>query len=185
MITVDEIWVFILIVLLVVANPFLLRAIHSDYKTEAELSKKSVVFVYTFFGLFIMTILNAALYTRWVFAPKNPLYSALGIVFLSVAIILIIGAFIQFRSIKRVSGLQADKVISTGVYRLSRNPQYLAIFLFLAGFSLIHRSIIAFALIPIFILLVNTFIVPGEEKYLEKSLGSDFLEYKKRVRRWA
>lgn len=182
--TIDEIWVFILIVLLAVPNPFLLRGIHLDYTTKAELSKKSVVFVYICFGLFVMTILNAALYTRWVFASNNPLYNALGIVFISVGIILIAGAFIQFRSLKRVSGLQADKVIATGVYRLSRNPQYLAIFLFLAGFSLIHRSIIAFVLIPIFMLLVNAFIVPGEEKYLEKSLGSEFLEYKKRVRKW-
>ncbi len=184
MLTEDEIWVFSLIAVLILLVPFFLRKINSDYKTAFELSRKSVIYNLIFFGLFTMTILNAALYTRWTFVPDNFPCRVTGYVLILVAVIIIAEAFFEFRSLKRVSGLQADRVIASGVYRLTRNPQYLALFLFLIGFSLYHRSVIAFILIPIFFLLVNTFIITGEEKYLEKSLGNNYIEYKKRVRRW-
>jgi protein-S-isoprenylcysteine O-methyltransferase Ste14 len=184
MFTVDEMWVFFLIIILIVLSPIFIRRIHLDYKTNGELSKKSAIFNFILFGLFFMTTLNAALYTRWVFAPNNLLYKYFGAAFISVGILIITEAFIEFRSFRRVNGLQADKVISTGVYRFSRNPQYLAMFLFLIGFSLIYRSIIAFTLTPIFMVIVNVVIIPGEEKYLEKTLGEKYIQYKKKVRRW-
>ncbi len=183
MLTVVEIWVFFLVAILIVATPLLLRKIYSDY-TKAEVSGKSVLFGYIFFSLFIMTILNAAQYTRWVFASDNLLFKVLGYVLMSTGILIITEAFVEFRSFKRIHGLKVDKIISTGVYRFSRNPQYLATFLFIIGFSLLYRSIIAFILTPIFIILVDVFFVSGEEKYLEKSLGNEYLQYKKRVRRW-
>lgn len=184
MATIDEIWAFSLVVILIIVSPFLLRKIHSDYKTKAELSIKSVIFVYIFFGLFTMTILNAALYTRWIFAPDNLLYRLLGYVFTAAGVLIIAEAFIEFGSFKRVSGLQADEVVSTGVYRFSRNPQYLAIFLFLTGFSLCYRSIIAFVLIPVFLMIVHVIIIPGEERYLNKELGESYFQYKNKVRKW-
>lgn len=83
-----------------------------------------------------------------------------------------------------MSGLKADKVISTGVYGYSRNPQYLAIFFFLEGLAWEYRSLVALALVAAYFLLVNSFIVPGEEIYLEKMLGDEFIRYRKNVRRW-
>ena len=32
--------------------------------------------------------------------------------------------------------------------------------------------------------IIGLIIVPGEEKYLEKSLGDEYIKYKRRVRRW-
>ena len=183
MLTMDEIWALSLVGILIVATPLLLRKIHSTY-TKGEVSGISILFSYIFFSLFIMTILNAALYTRWVFAPDNLLFKVFGYVLMSTGIIIIFEAFFEFRSFKRIHGLKADKVISTGVYRFSRNPQYLATFLFIIGFSLLYRSIISFILTPIFIIIVDIFFVSGEEKYLEKSLGDEYLQYKERVRRW-
>jgi protein-S-isoprenylcysteine O-methyltransferase Ste14 len=33
-------------------------------------------------------------------------------------------------------------------------------------------------------MLVNFFIIPGEEGFLTKMLGDDFIEYKNNVRKW-
>jgi len=41
--------------------------------------------------------------------------------------------------------------------------------------SLPNRSVIAFILIIIHIILVEVFFIAGEEKYLKKILGTDFL----------
>ncbi len=172
-----EIWIPFLIGLLIVASPPLLLKVRSDYKTKAGLSKPGVVSAYILLGLFCMTIINATLYSRWVFAPNNILYKIIGYIFILTGIIILTEALVEFGSFKRIffltnSGLKADKVISTGVYRFSRNPQYIAYHLLLIGYTLLSRSII------------GLIIVPGEEKYLEKSLGDEYVQYKKRVRRW-
>ena len=70
-----------------------------------------------------------------------------------------------------------------GLYKISRNPIYL-------GFDLMTISSILFLLNPviivtgIFSMLVYHLIIIGEEQFLEKAFGADYLEYKKKVRRY-
>lgn len=184
MIIFGEMWFPILIGILIVASPILIRKIQLDYKTNTGLSKLGVVFGGIFFSLYGMTIVNTALYTEWVFASDNILFKVFGYVLMLLGFIIMAEAFVEFRSFKRVFSLKADKVISTGVYRFSRNPQYLGYHLLLLGFTLPFRSIIALIFILIHLIVVAVFFVSGEEKYLEKTLGDDYLQYKLRVRRW-
>lgn len=185
MLTIDEIWVLFLIGTSIIATPFFLKRIVFDYRTKGALSNKSVVLVWAFFGVHFMTIANTALYTpRWAFASGNPICTILGLVLMGFGVFIFVAALYEFRSFKRLSGLKADKVISTGVYRYSRNPQYLAIFSFLEGLAWQYRSLAALALVAVSFLLVNSFIVPGEERYLEKMLSEEFTRYKETVRRW-
>lgn len=184
-----DMWIPFLLGLLLVVCPFLLIKIYSDYKTKSELSKVGVVFAYIIFGLFCMTIINTTHYPKWVFAPDNILYDVFGYIFIVSGIIILAEALFEFNSYKRIffltnSGLKADKVISTGVYRFSRNPQYIAYHLLLIGYALPSMSIIPLILILIHIMIIGLIIVPGEEKYLEKILGDEYIQYKKRVRRW-
>lgn len=185
MLIINEIWVLFLIGTLIVVTPLFLKRIVFDYRTKGALSKKSVILVWAFFGVHFMTIANTALYTpRWAFASSNPIFTFLGWVLMGMGLFIFVAALFEFRSFKRMSGLKADKVISTGVYRYSRNPQYLAIFSFLEGLAWKYRSLVALALVAIFFLLVNSFVVPGEERYLEKMLDDEFTRYKETVRRW-
>jgi protein-S-isoprenylcysteine O-methyltransferase Ste14 len=70
-----------------------------------------------------------------------------------------------------------------GLYKFSRNPIYL-------GFDLMTISSILFLLNPIilatgiFSILVYHLIILGEEQFLEKAFGDDYLDYKKKVRRY-
>ncbi|MHB8137855.1 MAG: methyltransferase family protein [Smithellaceae bacterium] len=182
-----ELWIPFLIGLLIVASPFLILKIHSDYKTKAELSKLGLVCTYILLGLFCMTIINATLYSRWVFAPDNTVCNVFGYIFMLTGITISVEAFVEFRSLKRIFSqtyLAADKVITTGVYRFSRNPQYIGWHLFFIGLSLLSRSIVAITLILIHLTIFQFIVIPGEEKYLEKLLGDEYMQYKKRVRRW-
>ena len=69
---------------------------------------------------------------------------------------------------------------TSGVYRIVRNPIYLADILFSLGFAVMFRSIIGIALIPVwwiaFLLLVLV-----EESSLERTLGQNYLDYKQQV----
>ncbi|NIS80222.1 MAG: hypothetical protein GTO14_08440 [Anaerolineales bacterium] len=78
----------------------------------------------------------------------------------------------------------ANHLVVNGPFRKSRNPIYLSGILLSVGIAIFLGSLITF-LIPILIFLIlNSIHVPDEERRLEEIFGREFLEYKKRVRRW-
>ena len=78
----------------------------------------------------------------------------------------------------------ATTVVSTGPYRFSRNPIYVAMTLLYAGAALSFRIIPALILLPIALLLLHFGVIRREERYLEAKFGDRYREYRSRVRRW-
>ncbi len=76
------------------------------------------------------------------------------------------------------------ELITTGVYRFSRNPMYLGMALFQLGVDIAALNAWMIALIPVSMLLVYRIAIRHEEAYLERKFGDPFREYKMRVRRW-
>ncbi len=75
-------------------------------------------------------------------------------------------------------------IVSTGIYRFTRNPMYLSFALIYSGISLIFNSWFGFVLLIPLLVLVQKGIIEREEKYLIRKFGDDYLTYKNRVRRW-
>ena len=76
-----------------------------------------------------------------------------------------------------------DKLVTTGMFAISRNPLYLCIILFLLGMLLIHRNIVITAAVIAFMLVVHRQIL-REEVFLTRHYGAEFVEYCKKVRRY-
>jgi protein-S-isoprenylcysteine O-methyltransferase Ste14 len=74
--------------------------------------------------------------------------------------------------------------VSTGVYRLTRNPMYLGLLLILLGWATFLSNAVAFLFSPLFVLYINRFQIVPEERVLSSKFGAEFAEYKQRVRRW-
>lgn len=78
----------------------------------------------------------------------------------------------------------ASAVVSRGPYRLTRNPMYLGMVLTVCGLGLLVNS----GWLPVAALaggfVVDRWVIPREEAYLERRFGDAYLEYKRRVRRW-
>ena len=75
-------------------------------------------------------------------------------------------------------------IITSGIYRYSRNPVYLISCACPIGLGFIFMTYWAmFSFIPALIVVYFT-AVKKEEKYLEKKFGQEYLDYKKKVRRW-
>jgi protein-S-isoprenylcysteine O-methyltransferase Ste14 len=68
-----------------------------------------------------------------------------------------------------------------GVYRVVRNPIYLADLLFSLGLAVMFRSTVGVALIPVW-WLAYLAIVLVEEASLERALGQRYLDYKHQVK---
>jgi protein-S-isoprenylcysteine O-methyltransferase Ste14 len=54
----------------------------------------------------------------------------------------------------------------------------------LFGVSILTGSLVTFIFPLLFIILTEIFVIPTEEKNLERKFGKRYLEYKKQVRRW-
>jgi protein-S-isoprenylcysteine O-methyltransferase Ste14 len=78
----------------------------------------------------------------------------------------------------------SSKLITLGVFRLSRNPMYLGMGLFLFGESMLFGSLGPF-IIPIgFVVLMHFIFIIPEEKMLSEKFDDEYETYKNNVRRW-
>jgi len=78
----------------------------------------------------------------------------------------------------------ASRLVTTGIYRWTRNPMYLGMALLYAGFVMFFDSVLALLLLPAVLLLIQTQVIAREEAYLERTFGDEYRAYKLRVRRW-
>ncbi|GFE51269.1 S-isoprenylcysteine methyltransferase [Roseobacter cerasinus] len=77
-----------------------------------------------------------------------------------------------------------SNLIQSGIFKRSRNPIYLADVLILAGLCLWWDAVLALALVPILVwVLERRFIVP-EENRMRREFRADYARYEQKVRRW-
>jgi len=80
-------------------------------------------------------------------------------------------------------GRPPERLVTTGIYGWVRNPMYLGHLIFLVGLAWTLKSALA-ALIALATAVWFHLRVLGDEKRLAELFGSDYLEYKARVKRW-
>jgi protein-S-isoprenylcysteine O-methyltransferase Ste14 len=78
----------------------------------------------------------------------------------------------------------ASTLVTTGVYRFTRNPMYLGLLLVLLGWATFLSNGLAFIVVPLFVLYMNRFQIVPEERALSALFGAEFDAYAARVRRW-
>lgn len=80
--------------------------------------------------------------------------------------------------------LDADTLVTSGIYAKSRNPIYLADSLILAGLLLYWDAVLSLPLIPIFVWWIEKRFILPEEKRLRRKFRADFARYETQTRRW-
>jgi protein-S-isoprenylcysteine O-methyltransferase Ste14 len=78
----------------------------------------------------------------------------------------------------------ASSLVTSGIYRFTRNPMYLGLCLVLVAWALFLLSPLAFLGPILFILYINRFQIAAEEAALVAIFGGEFASYKAKVRRW-
>jgi protein-S-isoprenylcysteine O-methyltransferase Ste14 len=78
----------------------------------------------------------------------------------------------------------SSSLVSTGIYRHTRNPMYLGFLLILISLAVFLATPLALFGPVIFVLYMNRFQITPEERFLAKQFGEEFLNYKSKVRRW-
>jgi len=79
---------------------------------------------------------------------------------------------------------ESEVLIISGPFTFTRNPMYLGMFVFLLGISLLTGAVSTILLVIAFFIIINIWYIPPEEKMLEEKFGSEYLEFKSKVRKW-
>lgn len=119
-------------------------------------------------------------------AVPNPHFAAavIALVGLTFDILGIVSFRLARTTINPLRPARTSSLVSSGVYRITRNPMYVGMLFLLIAWTIFLASPWTLLGPLLFVLYMNRFQIGPEEKVLEGLFGEDFLDYKKRVRRW-
>lgn len=131
----------------------------------------------------------------WLIVPRVPMISQLpdhhlvlcGIAALAGIVSALAGVIVVMMNkttINPHAPQKTSRLVTSGVYRYTRNPMYVGIMLVLASWALYLSHILPLLLLPVFLFYMNRFQVIPEEQILEQHFGDEYVNYKHRVRRW-
>jgi protein-S-isoprenylcysteine O-methyltransferase Ste14 len=75
-------------------------------------------------------------------------------------------------------------LVVDGPFRLTRNPIYFSFVLIYLGITAAFNALAALVLLPAALAVIDQGVIAREERYLERKFGEEYLDYKRRVRRW-
>lgn len=78
----------------------------------------------------------------------------------------------------------STSLVSSGIYRITRNPMYLGMLAVLLAWAAYLPSVLALLGPAAFSLYITRFQIVPEERVLHSLFGAEFVEYTQRVRRW-
>ena len=110
----------------------------------------------------------------------------------SALIFLLAGVFLVFFSFRFMRKMETTfipdgtpkKLISSGPFKISRNPIYLGMLLILFGIAFLMSSLSAVIIAIVFGLIINFTWIAHEEKKLKELFSEDWENYSRQVRRW-
>src|SRR5512144_1963911 len=84
----------------------------------------------------------------------------------------------------RVPGELSTRLVTSGPYRMSRNPMYVGLAIAYLGEATLLRQFWPVLLLPLVITYLNWMVIPLEEQRLRDVFDSEYDRYRARVRRW-
>ena len=79
---------------------------------------------------------------------------------------------------------ETSKLGTYGFFKITRNPMYLGMLLFLLGLSIYNGLIVGLIFLPLFVGYITYFQIIPEENAMLELFGEEFTVYMKKVRRW-
>jgi protein-S-isoprenylcysteine O-methyltransferase Ste14 len=138
--------------------------------------------------LFVLPVL-VSLVVEWFFPTsfvRGTLRWILGALILAAGIALNISGFITQKraGTDPIPFNPSTRIVAHGLYRFSRNPMYIGFASCTLGLAIVVDSAWILLAVPIGLVLIDRIVITREERYLERKFGEEYLNYKRRVRRW-
>lgn len=111
-----------------------------------------------------------------------------GLAFFSAGVFCVASGVFKFSlsdtTINPIDARSAAKLVTSGLYRFSRNPMYLGFVLILIGWGVSLANVFALLAVVGFVKYLTRFQIEPEERALQDVFGDGYIDYKQRVRRW-
>jgi protein-S-isoprenylcysteine O-methyltransferase Ste14 len=169
-------WYAAAVGLVVAFGAWCIFRVRAEYHQEDRLSPLTVVAVWALYIAHFGITLAAASTSRWSVPVNLADARVAGILLLGVGALLFVGGILSFRSFRRMSGLDNSRLVTTGAYRWSRNPQNVGWALFLIGVAVVGRSALALLMAALFWATFRAY-VSAEEQFLERTFGEAYRDY--------
>ncbi len=147
---------------------------------ELKVPPLALVFL---FGALMWLVSAYSMFT--IVLPWRP---AFALVFYTGGSAIVLAGVLTFRRMKTtVNPLTPEAtttMVTSGIYRFTRNPMYLGFLSILAGWAIDLSHLLAFVILPLFVWYMNRFQILPEERALASKFPEAFTTYKRSVRRW-
>jgi protein-S-isoprenylcysteine O-methyltransferase Ste14 len=127
---------------------------------------------------------------RWPLPALGPDHArarlAIAMLFIVCWFVMMMTAFMTFRRAHTaiIPVFPASGVVTTGPYRVTRNPMYVSLIALYIGAALLLNSWWPLILLPVVVLLIDRMVIAREERYLRSAFPAEYAAYCDRVRRW-
>jgi protein-S-isoprenylcysteine O-methyltransferase Ste14 len=98
-------------------------------------------------------------------------------------VIYVLGVLICLVSVLNFSKPTENGINLKGLYRISRNPMYVAYFIYFLGCVLLTQSLILLVILLVFQISAH-WIIQSEERWCINKFGEEYINYMKKVRRY-
>jgi protein-S-isoprenylcysteine O-methyltransferase Ste14 len=164
------------------AGIYLLFKSKKEYREYQKKTKSTSILCFSYHELYVGFACYTAWFNVWPFFDLNN-YITFHLSFLFIGFFpALTGIIIYFwylssiKSFLRALGRNSDKLITDGIYKLSRNPQSLSKVVGFIGISIMGRSFFTL-LLGITWITINHFYILNEEEYLESQFGESYQKY--------
>lgn len=113
-------------------------------------------------------------------------YSFIGLAISAIGFLTVYACFSQFRKHRTAihPGHDSSALITTGLYRFTRNPIYVAMTVIILGAVIVSGRAAALSMPIVFLVIIDRLFIRMEEQRLIETFGDEYRAYKARCRRW-
>ncbi|GAA4809807.1 hypothetical protein GCM10011365_15360 [Marinicella pacifica] len=108
--------------------------------------------------------------------------------FFILGLFLVLAGFFHFRKVQTtINPRQPEKtttIVTSGIYRVSRNPMYLGFLMWLIAWAFMLANLVGFVFLPLFVFYMNRYQIIPEERILLNQFGDIYYRYLNKVGRW-
>ena len=138
--------------------------------------------LYFILALAIEIAIAVAPGSQFVYYPWN----YIGVILVPAGFAIMLVAFAEFKKASTTvqPHEQPTALVTAGIYRVTRNPMYLGMFLMLLGAAFLLQRLLGFVFPFLFGWIVSRRFIEPEEERLLAAYGDEYEAYLARTRRW-
>jgi protein-S-isoprenylcysteine O-methyltransferase Ste14 len=163
---------------------YTISRVKRDFELHGRILPSTSVFVYSIYPFHLALVAYSALRSLWALPLSSAVAIVTGVALILVGTWLFLAGARRFRSFGHVSGTETDGLITSGVYRWSRNPQYVGWGLFLFGVAMLGRSALGLLLAGLFWPGIHLYLTRVEEPHLEAVFDKPYQRYRENTPRY-